>query len=83
MGKHTNTINKEVRIAAIFFLVLLAVNLLPDIFALNSPSGFYEKYYTGVLPFSITQVLLVIFFIRWAYLFINYLMNERKKNREK
>lgn len=79
MGKHTNTINKEVRIAAIFFLILLAVNLLPDIFAINSPSGFYKKYYTGVLPFSITQVLLVIFFIRWAFLLIEYFLSNKNK----
>ena len=77
MGKHKKIINREIRIAVILFLVLLAINLLPDFFSLNKPSNFYQKYYTGVLPVSFTQVILAIFVLRWVIMAFSYFFADK------
>jgi len=77
MGKHKKIINREIKIAVILFSVLLAINLLPDFFALNRPSDFYQKYYTGVLPISFTQLILGIFVLRWIILTIMFIFKGR------
>ncbi len=78
MNRHQKIIKREIKIFAILLAVLLSINILPGIFGFNQQSTFYQKYYTDVLPFSITGLLLTFFLLRLIYVITRYYFKLKK-----
>ena len=78
MNKYQKIIKREFRVLVILLFVLLSINLLPGIFALNQTSTFFQKYYTNVLPFSMTELLLTFFLIRLIYVAVRVYFKSKK-----
>ncbi len=66
---------KEGQTALVFGLILLAIQLLPGLLAMNQQGAIYEKYYERALPISFSWLMVGLVIIRFLIVTTGFFLN--------
>ncbi len=69
---------KEGQTALVCGLILLAIQLLPSLLAINQQGAIYEKYYKHALPIPFTWLLVGLIVIRFLIVTAGFFLNREE-----